>query len=506
MSKSYDVFIIGGGINGCGIARDAAGRGYSVCLVEMNDIASGTSSQSSKLIHGGLRYLENYKFRLVKEALNEREVLLRSAPHIIWPMRFILPHNKNMRSKWILRLGLFIYDNIGKRKILPKTRYLNLKKESVGVPLKSTFSKGFEYSDCWVDDARLTMLNAVDAKQKGAEINTHTKCIKAIRKENTWHITTKDKESNKTNEYEAKVIVNASGPWVDEVLGEAIGEENANNVRLIKGSHIIVPKIYDHDRAYIFQNNDGRIIFALPYEQDFLIIGTSDQEYKSDLEKVEISEQEIKYFCEAASQYFEKPVRQEDVVGTYSGVRPLFDDGADDASDITRDYIIQLENGEKNGGLINIFGGKITTYRKLAEAVLEKIEISIGVKGKKWTKDSHLPGGEFKIDGFDELVGKICEKHPFLESKFIRRLARAYGTRAWDILKDVNKKADMGEEFGGSLTEREVKYLVENEWAINVEDIVWRRTKLGIRMNDKQIEKLDNWMNKPKITNLQVAQ
>lgn len=491
----YDIFVVGGGVNGCGIARDAVGRGYSVCLVEMNDLASGTSSWSSKLIHGGLRYLEHYEFRLVREALSEREVLLKSAPHIIWPMRFVLPHHSGLRPAWMLRLGLFLYDHIGKRVLLPGTTTVNLAKEDVGKPLKPIFSRGFEYSDCWVNDSRLVVLNAKDAEERGATVETRTQFMSARHEGKYWSITTKNLRSGEVKKRTARLIANASGPWVDKVLGEAFSSNSAKNVRLVQGSHIVVPKLYDHDRAYIFQNADNRIIFALPYEQDFTLIGTTDRDYSGDPSDVKITPEETAYLCDAASEYFKKPILPDDIVWTYSGVRPLYDDGASAAQEATRDYVLR-EDGEGDAPrVINIFGGKITTYRKLAESMLSKIEDVLGKRQPAWTATSSLPGGDFDVNSFNELVAQVLAKYPFLDPSLSWRLVRSYGTRAWQLLGDAQSIEDMGEQFGGSLTAREVDYLIKHEWAQTAEDVVWRRSKLGIRLKEHEITALNDWMN-----------
>lgn len=494
MKTDFDIFIVGGGINGCGIARDAVGRGYSVCLAEMNDLASGTSSWSSKLIHGGLRYLEHYEFRLVREALSEREVLLKSAPHIIWPMRFVLPHHSGLRPAWLLRLGLFLYDNIGKRVLLPGTSTVNLKTSEVGQPLKPMFSKGFEYSDCWVNDARLVVLNARDAADRGATIETRTQVTSARRQGDQWSITTTDLTTGDIKTRTAKLLVNAAGPWVDKVLGEALGSNSAKNVRLVQGSHIVVPKLHDHDRAYIFQNADNRIIFALPYEQDYTLIGTTDQDYEGDPRDVKITPQEVTYLCDAASEYFKKPILPESIVWSYSGVRPLYDDGASEAQNATRDYVLREDGEDDEPRVINIFGGKITTYRKLAESMLEKIELILGSRSKPWTKTATLTGGDFAVDEFDQVVANICTKYPFLDQLLAWRLVRAYGTKAWDLLGDAANTEDLGINFGGSLTRREVEYLMRHEWAMTAEDVVWRRTKLGIKLNTEEVAALNEWM------------
>jgi len=494
LSEITDIFVIGGGINGCGIARDAAGRGYSVRLAEKGDLASGTSSWSSKLIHGGLRYLEYYEFRLVRESLSEREVLLQMAPHIIWPMRFLLPHHKAMRPAWLLRLGLFLYDHIGKRKLLPGTKQVDLHNSYLGSPLKPLFSKGFEYSDCWVNDARLVVLNAQDAQQRGAIIETRSKVISAVRKKEFWNITTENLRTGERAEHKARLLVNASGPWVDEVLGETLNSKYSKNVRHVQGSHIVVPKLHDHDGAYIFQNADNRIIFALPYEQDFTLIGTTDQDYQGDLNNINITDEETSYLCSTASEYFEKPLNVSDVVWSYSGVRPLYDDGATEAQEATRDYVLRVDKEDEEPPLINIFGGKITTYRKLSESMLSKIESLIGAKGDAWTSTSYLPGGDFKVNEFTALVKKLKDNYEFLETPLVERFIRSYGTNAWILMDGALKKSDMGHEFGSSLFEREVNYLIKHEWAECADDIVWRRTKLGIRLSQDEKSSLEEWM------------
>ena len=494
MSDIDDIFVIGGGINGCGIARDAVGRGYSVRLAEMNDLASGTSSWSSKLIHGGLRYLEYYEFRLVRESLGEREVLLKMAPHIIWPMRFVLPHHSDMRPAWLLRLGLFLYDHIGKRKLLPGTSQVNLKTSVIGKPLKKIFSKGFEYSDCWVNDARLVVLNAKDAQDRGAKIETRSKVVYACREKDYWNITTEDVRTGDRKQHKARLIVNAAGPWVDKVLDETMSSNNAKNVRLVQGSHIVVPKLHDHDRAYIFQNSDNRIIFALPYENDYTLIGTTDHDFKGDPINTKITDSEVSYLCSAASEYFEKPIKIEDIVWSYSGVRPLYDDGATEAQEATRDYVLRVDGKGDEPKVVNVFGGKITTYRRLAESMLEKIEDLIGGRKESWTADSSLPGGDFAVSDYDLLVTKLKAEFPFIEQSLAQRLIRSYGTKAWVLMDGSLKLEDMGHDFGGSLTEREVMYLIKHEWAETTEDIVWRRSKLGIRLSDQEIKELDNWL------------
>lgn len=491
----HDIFVIGGGINGCGIARDAVGRGYSVFLAEMNDLASGTSSGSTKLIHGGLRYLEFYEFRLVREALMEREVLWRNAPHIIWPMRFVLPFFAGgPRPAWMLRLGLFLYDHIGGRKLLPATKTLDMRSDPAGKPLKPLFSKAFEYSDGWVNDARLVVLNARDAADRGAIIRTRTKVVAARREGSLWVVTVEDLRDRKTETVRAKLLVNAAGPWVDHVLAKTIGKNDVHNVRLVQGSHIVVRKKFDDPRAYFFQNKDGRIIFAIPYEEEFTLIGTTDRDYSDDPHNVTISEGEIDYLCAAASEYFADPVTRADIVWTYSAVRPLFDDGASKAQEATRDYVLKAEGGEGVAPLVNAFGGKITTYRRLAESMLEKIEGFLGKRGEPWTAKGTLPGGDFPATGYDAEVAKLKTSYPFLETRMARRLVRLYGTRARSLLGLAKSTADLGQDFGADLYEAEVRYLVENEWARTAEDILWRRTKRGLHFDREQAAQLEAFL------------
>jgi glycerol-3-phosphate dehydrogenase len=492
--KIHDLFVIGGGINGCGIARDAAGRGYSVFLAEMNDLASGTSSWSTKLIHGGLRYLEHYEFRLVRESLMEREILWASAPHIIWPLRFVLPHHKGLRPAWFLRLGLLIYDYIGGRKLLPSTRTLDMNTDVSGVPLKPLFSKAFEYSDCWVNDARLVALNARDAADRGAVIRTRTKVVSAKREGGNWTIIVRDTFNGTEESVQARMLVNAGGPWVDEVISGAMGRNDVHNVRLVQGSHIVVKRMFEHDKCYIFQNGDGRIIFAIPYEQDFTLIGTTDRDYEGDPKDVKITEGEIDYLCAAASEYFKNEVRRRDIVWTYSGVRPLYDDGASKAQEATRDYVLKLDGGPGEPQVLNIFGGKITTYRRLAESALEKITEVLGVKGAKWTKTARLPGGDFPVTGFADEATSLCRDFTFLSSGAAARLVRLYGTRARKLLGAAKSSEALGEKFGPVITEAEVRYLMAHEWAVTAEDVLWRRTKAGLVTGKSDAEALDKFM------------
>jgi glycerol-3-phosphate dehydrogenase len=497
-----DIAIIGGGINGCGIARDAAGRGLSVYLCEMNDLASGTSSWSTKLIHGGLRYLEHYEFRLVREALKEREVLWANAPHIIHPLRFVLPYRKGLRPAWMLRLGLFLYDTLGGRKKLPGTRVLDLAQGAIGAPLQTVLrGKGFEYSDCFVDDARLVALNAMDARARGATIAVQTKAIGAKRAGDGWDVTVEDRATHQQKTIRARALINAAGPWVGAVLASGVGVNARAKVRLVQGSHIVVRKLFDHDRAYILQNADGRIVFAIPYQGDFTLIGTTDRDYAGDPAKVHATAEEIDYLCTAISQDFALPITPADVVWSYSGVRPLYDDGASEAKAATRDYVFELDQPRDGAPLLSIFGGKITTYRRLAEAALDQIAANCAptlaaalTAQKGWTARVALPGGDFAVDGKDAQVRKLTLSYPFLALQHARRLVDAYGTLAVSVLGTAQSAADLGRAFGGTLTEAEVRYLMQHEWARTADDVIWRRSKLGLRLTPGEISVLDAWM------------
>ncbi len=491
---TVDIFIIGGGINGVGIARDAVGRGYSVMLAEKDDLASGTSSGSTKLIHGGLRYLEFFHFRLVRKALKERELLWALAPHIIKPVRFVLPHHKGLRPAWLLRLGLFIYDHLGGRDRLPTTRKLDLRRDAAGLSLKDDYRYAFEYSDCWVDDARLVVLNARDAADRGADIRTRTKVTHARRENGRWLVEIEDQLSGAQETVEARLLVNAAGPWVDIVLADALGENDVGNVRLVRGSHIVVPRLFDHDRPYIFQNEDDRIIFAIPYEDDFTVVGTTDREQTESLDKIAIDDSEVDYLCRMASIYFKQPVTADQVVWTYSAVRPLYADGASKAQEATRDYIVRTEGDAASGLLLNIFGGKITTYRKLAEVVMAEVEAGLGKRGANWTATACLPGGDFAIDYFDIEFAKLRQDYPFLGENQARRLWRSYGTMAREFLVSATTLSDLGEHFGADLYAAEVSYLMDREWAIDADDIVCRRTKLILRLSEDKRAMLERFM------------
>lgn len=492
----YDIAVIGGGVNGCGIARDAAGRGLKVFLAERQDLAIGTSSASTKLIHGGLRYLEHYEFALVRESLKEREVLLSMVPHIAWPLRFVLPHHSGLRPAWLIRLGLFLYDYLGGREILPGCRTLNLKTDEAGKPLQKTFKKAFEYSDCWVDDARLVVLNALDAKQRGADIRTQTEVKSAQRKNGAWTVDLEDKRTGERTTIQAKTLVNAAGPWVADILARGLGVNSRASVRLVKGSHIVIPRKYEHDRAYIFQNADNRIIFAIPYEQDFTLIGTTDVDYQDDPKDVRISTDEIDYLCQAISNYFEDPVTPDEVVWTYSGVRPLYDDGASAAQTATRDFVLDLNAPSGQPPLLNIFGGKITTFRHLAEEALAKLNPFLDHMESPWTRGIGLPGGDFPVGGFRPLVEATKAQYGFLESKTVERLCHAYGTKVTYVLGDASSIDALGQHFGADLYEREVDYLKHDEWAVTADDILWRRSKLGLRLTDEEKANLADWLSR----------
>ncbi|MFO7920765.1 MAG: glycerol-3-phosphate dehydrogenase [Nioella sp.] len=509
-----DLFVIGGGINGCGIARDAAGRGLSVQLAEMNDLASATSSASTKLFHGGLRYLEYFEVRLVREALIEREVLLRAMPHISWPMRFVLPYHKDMRFEggtptsrllglvmpwmkgrrpaWLIRLGLFLYDHLGGRKILPGTRTLSLQGTPEGAPLDDRFAKAFEYSDCWIEDSRLVVLNARDAEACGATILTRAKVVSATREAGLWRIVTETADGTQHAHW-AKMLVNAAGPWVGDIIQQKVRLNSSETVRLVRGSHIVTRKLYDHDKCYFFQGTDGRIIFAIPYETDFTLIGTTDQEHEDPSVRPECTPEERRYLIDFANQYFKAELSEDDIVWTYSGVRPLYDDGASSATAATRDYTLTVE-AEGGAPMLNVFGGKITTYRRLAESALDKIKPFFPGMPGPWTAGVALPGGDFAVDGVGALITRLRADYPFLGDFFARRLIRAYGTEAWQVLGDASVEADLGEAFGATLSAREVAWLMDREYARRAEDVVWRRNKLGLRLSKEQIERIDTWM------------
>jgi glycerol-3-phosphate dehydrogenase len=495
LDRIFDLAIIGGGVNGCGVARDAVGRGNSVFLCEMNDLASGTSSWSTKLVHGGLRYLEYYEFRLVREALIEREILWQIAPHIIRPLRFVLPHHAGLRPAWLLRLGLFLYDHIGGRHLLPPTRSVDLAHDEVGKPLiPNRYRKGFEYSDCFVDDARLVVLTARDAADRGADIRIRSRAVEIRQVDGIWQVTVENTFSGERSTIKARVLVNAGGPWVEDVLASGAGVNAKAKVRLVQGSHIVVPKLYAHDRAYMFQNSDGRIVFVIPYQDDFTLIGTTDRDYHGDPAKVKATDEEIKYLCDSVSEYLAKPVKPEDVVWTYAGVRPLYDDGASEAKAATREYVLELDN--PGAPLLSIYGGKITTHRRLAEEALERLSPYLkGTRAREgWTAKAALPGGDMDVSAVSALTAELVRSYPFLTPVHANRLAHAYGTRATRLLGTAKTLADLGQSFGATLTESELRYLMSVEWARTAEDVVWRRSKLGLRLSPAEIAAIDAWM------------
>jgi len=492
-AQMFDLAVIGGGVNGAGIARDAAGRGARVLLLERGDLAQGTSSNSTKLIHGGLRYLEHYEFALVREALSEREVLWGIAPHIIWPLRFILPHRPGLRPRWLLRLGLFLYDHIGGRKHLPPAESVTLAKHPAGAPLKPEYTRAFAYSDCWVDDARLVVLNARDAADRGAEVRTRCEVTQLRREGDDWRIDAGGET------FAARAVVNAAGPRVLELLGRAgkpVDQPIDNRIRLVRGSHIVVHKAFNHQFAYFFQLPDGRIFFAIPYEQDFTLIGTTDVDHDSGLDDVHASPEEIAYLCAGASEYFRTPVTPADVVWTYSGVRPLVDDGSGRPEAATRGYRFELDVGaDGEAPLLSVFGGKITTYRELAaEAIRQLAPFGAGLTGGEWTGSTSLPGGDFGRHDVASLACELGQRYPFLGEGQAPRLVRLYGTLAASILGEAATPADLGADFGHGLTAAEVDYLITREWARTAEDVLWRRTKLGLHFTPEQTASLDAYI------------
>jgi glycerol-3-phosphate dehydrogenase len=494
-----DVLIIGGGINGAGIARDAAGRGLSVVLCEKDDLASHTSSASTKLIHGGLRYLEYYEFNLVRKALIEREVLLRAAPHIMWPLRFVMPHAPGQRPAWMIRAGLFLYDMLARRELLPASAGINLRSHVAGKPLKSEFTRGFIYSDGWVDDARLVVLNAIDACEKGATILTQAVCNKLERKVADWEATL-FKPSCGEIRVNARYVVNAAGPWTASLLQSALPKQDSGHLRLIKGSHIVVKRLFEHDNAYIFQHRDGRIVFAIPYERDFTLIGTTDLDYQGDANAVVISADEIAYLCQLASEYFTQPITPADVVWTYSGVRPLVEDGAD-AKAVTRDY--RLEVDDDGPPILSVFGGKITTFRKLAEEAVDQIAKALDNRHGSWTHNACLPGGDLfgaephnrSVLEFSKWQEAQLARYNGLPSALVVRYCRTYGTRIHTLLADRADVASLGDEIAPGLYAAEVEYLRRYEWARTAQDILWRRTKLGLHLPANAADQLQAWLN-----------
>lgn len=509
-----DIFVIGGGVNGCGIARDAAGRGLTVTLAEADDLASGTSSASTKLFHGGLRYLEFFEFGLVRQALAERETLLRAMPHIARPMRFVLPLDPSLRVDadtpasrltaafmpwtrgrrpvWALRLGLFMYDHMGGRHLLPGTRRLDLRADPAGAPLNDRYRTAFEYSDCWVDDARLVTLNARDAADRGATIMTRHRVTAASRTNGLWHVEVKDTTTGKSRMWRARTLINAAGPWIDGVIGSVLRHRPDRPTRLVRGSHIVTRRLFDHDRAYFLQGEDGRIVFAIPYESEFTLIGTTDIDHEGDPRDARCSAAERDYLCAFVSRYFGRRVTAGDVVWSFAGVRALRDDGGGSATAATRDYTLELDSD--GAPLLNVFGGKITTHRRLAEAALARLRRAFPEMGPAWTAGAPLPGGDFRVDGADALVLRLRQGFPFLDAAWATRLVRAYGTDAFALLDGATCKGDLGRDFGATLSEREVHWLTTREFAQTAEDVVWRRTKLGLRLSAEELAALDAFM------------
>lgn len=510
-----DLFIIGGGVNGCGIARDAAGRGLSVTLAEMNDLASGTSSASTKLFHGGLRYLEYFEFSLVREALIERERLLAAMPHISWPMRFILPLCSEMRFEartpasqlihffmpwldarrpaWLIRLGLFIYDHLGGRHILPPTSTVDLKTAPEGRILKKSFATAYEYSDCWVDDARLVVLNARDAEQRGARILTRMQVVSARVEDGLWHVDVRDRESGRTETHQSRLLVNAGGPWAGDILHAQMGRNRGHDTRLVRGSHIVTRRLYAHTKSYFLQGADGRIIFIIPYETDFTLIGTTEIEHDDMGVSPHCTAGERSYLLNFANQYLEKPLSEEDIVWSFAGVRPLSDDGAQTAAATSREYTLDLDR-DSGAPFLNISGGKITTYRRLSEIAVNQICTELRRPDKAWTAGVALPGGDFPLQAVDDQIMALQVKYPFLDSAWAGRLVRAYGTLSRDVLGAAQTASDLGIDFGARLTEQEVRWLMQHEYARSTDDVLWRRSKLGLRLSKPEVDILAAWM------------
>lgn len=489
LADCYDLAVIGGGINGVGIAADAAGRGLKVFLCEKDDLAQHTSSASSKLIHGGLRYLEHYEFRLVREALAEREVLLAKAPHIVKPMRFVLPHRPHLRPAWMIRAGLFLYDHLGKRKRLGASRSLRF---GPGNPLKPVITRGFEYADCAVDDARLVVLNAMAAREKGAHIHTHTRCLRAQRVDGLWEVQLQQADGSQRT-IRARALVNAAGPWVASFIKDDLKLDAPYGIRLIQGSHIIVPRLYDGEHAYILQNEDQRIVFAIPYLERFTLIGTTDREYSGDPAKVAITEMETDYLLKVVNEHFNHQLSRADILHTYSGVRPLCNDESDNPSAVTRDYTLALSASDGQAPLLSVFGGKLTTYRKLAESAMVELKPFFTHMRDSWTATAPLPGGEH-MTTVQALVDAVLARHGWLPVDIAKRWAQTYGSRVWRLLEGVNGPEDLGQSIGGGLFSREVDYLIAQEWAVEADDILWRRTKLGLFTSTAETQALTDYL------------
>ncbi len=493
----YDLLVVGGGINGAGIARDAAGRGLSVLLCEQDDLAAHTSSASTKLIHGGLRYLEYREFGLVRKALQERETLLRAAPHIMWPLRFVMPHMPDLRPAWLIRAGLFLYDHLAKRELLPGSRGIDMRRHPAGAPLVDSIKRGFVYSDGWVNDARLVVLNALDAHERGAKILTRTKLLSAVRAGGEWRAQLK-RDDGTILDVRAGSIANAAGPWVGELLSGALGREATHSVRLVKGSHIVTRRLFEHDHAYIFQNPDKRIIFAIPYEHDYTLIGTTDIEYRGDPSQVAITADETQYLCESINRYFKQPITPADVRWTYSGVRPLLEEeGADNPSAVTRDYSLELDAPADEAPLLSVFGGKITTFRKLAEEAVDTLTHALHKGTPSWTAGVPLPGGDIPQANFERFLTGLKQQNAWLPAELAHRLARAYGTRVRNVIGQARSVADLGRAFAPGLYEAELVYLRGTEWARSAQDVLWRRSKLGLHVEpgtlDSVTHDIDAW-------------
>jgi glycerol-3-phosphate dehydrogenase len=480
----YDLLVIGGGINGAGIAREAAGRGLSVLLVEKDDLGAHTSSASSKLIHGGLRYLEQFEFRLVAEALAEREVLLRIAAHLVRPVRFIMPHVPQLRPRWMIRTGLFLYDHLGRRTRLPGSHAVRLDRPPYFSGLAPEYRHGFIYSDCWVDDARLVVANARDAKARGARILTRTECSAARREGGLWRAQLRGREG--ALEVAARAIVNAAGPWVKAVLNERLHQPSRDNVRLVRGSHIVVPRLYEGEHAFILQNEDRRVVFMIPYEERFTLVGTTDVPHDGDPSRPEASEAEVDYLCRAANRYLRRAVSPAEVLWRYAGVRPLYDDGSASPSAVTRDYVLRLDADQGAAPVLSVFGGKITTYRRLAEHAIEKFAPWFPGMGPAWTADAPLPGATPPAEDTSRLLRRLEDRYPRLPQALLRALAGRHGTLAYDVLGNAAAVADLGVHFGAELYAREIDYLVEHEWAVSAKDVLWRRTKAGLHLDQAQ--------------------
>lgn len=492
-SPDFDMVIVGGGINGAGIARDAATRGLKVLLCEQGDLAGHTSSASTKLIHGGLRYLEHYEFSLVRKALRERDVLLGIAPHIIWPMRFILPHVRELRPAWMIRAGLFLYDHLGGRTRLPRSRGIRLPDHPGGAPLDPAFDKAFIYSDCWVQDARLVVLNAMDAAGHGATVCPRTRCVAGRRDATAWTLTLESTLDGNRRAVRARAVVNAAGPWVSRFLTETVGTDDKRPVQLVKGSHIVVPRLFDHDDAYIFQHTDGRVVFAIPYEGRFTLIGTTDVPWPEDPAAASASKDEIEYLCNAVNRYLARPVRPADVVWSFAGVRALDDeDDTDQTAALSRDYALVVDNTA--APLLSVFGGKLTTYRQLSREAVDRLAAALGNDRPCRTATAPLPGGDIAKGDFETFLADLQRRHPWLPDPLAWRLARNYGTRTECIIGDAGAIEQLGEHFGADLYEAELRYLVDQEWAMTAEDVVWRRSKLGLLITTESVQRIDQWI------------